>query len=326
MRVLVTGGAGYIGSVLTIRLLQAGHAVRVLDTLMFGGESLLGVCDHPHFEFFRGDVRDEGKAAQALEGIDAVVHLAAIVGEPACNKDPELARTINFGATVSLVDQAKRLGVSRFIFTSTCSNYGVSDVSALADEDIALNPISLYAETKVAAEKYVVGAANSSFCTCVLRLATAYGLSPRMRFDLLLNELVRDAVSKKWVVLYGPGSWRPFAHVRDISRAFVTALEAPRDVVSGSTFNVGADSENYQKRQLAGLIAQHIPQADIEVTERKSDPRDYRVAFGKISRVLGFKTTKTVEDGILEIRDAIVAGIIKEPFDPKYDNVSFRTS
>ena len=322
MRILITGGAGYIGSVLTTHLLQAGHQVRVLDALMFGGESLLGVYNNPGFEFLRGDVRDTDLVADALDGIDAVVHLAAVVGEPACNKFPELARTTNLEATMRLVDQAKEMGVSKFVFTSTCSNYGISDTSVLADEEAPLNPVSLYAETKVEAEKYVTGAADDRFCACILRLATVYGLSPRMRFDLLVNELVRDAVSNKWVVIYGPDSWRPFVHVKDVARAFEAVLEAPADKISGSTFNVGSDSGNCQKRQLAELIRKHIPYADIEIMERKRDPRNYRVSFGRILRVLGFKTSKTIEDGIVEIRDAIVKGIISEPFDPKYDNVS----
>jgi nucleoside-diphosphate-sugar epimerase len=271
MKVLVTGGAGYIGSVLTSHLLQVGHRVRVLDALMFGGESLLGVYDHSDFEFVRADVREAEEVAPALEGVDAVIHLAAIVGEPACRMYAELARTTNLDATISLVDQAKREGVSRFVFTSTCSNYGISDISILAGEEMPLNPISLYSETKVEAEKYVVGAADDTFCASVLRLATAYGLSPRMRFDLLVNELVRDAVSRKWVVLYGPESWRPFVHVKDVARAFETVLEAPGDVISGSTFNVGADSENYQKVQLAELIKKHVPYADMEIMDRKSD-------------------------------------------------------
>jgi nucleoside-diphosphate-sugar epimerase len=326
MKVLVTGGAGYIGSVLTSHLLQVGHRVRVLDALMFGGESLLGVYDHSDFEFVRADVREAEEVAPALEGVDAVIHLAAIVGEPACRMYAELARTTNLDATISLVDQAKREGVSRFVFTSTCSNYGISDISILAGEEMPLNPISLYSETKVEAEKYVVGAADDTFCASVLRLATAYGLSPRMRFDLLVNELVRDAVSRKWVVLYGPESWRPFVHVKDVARAFETVLEAPGDVISGSTFNVGADSENYQKVQLAELIKKHVPYADMEIMERKSDPRSYRVSFRKISEVLGFKTSRTVENGIVEISDAIATGVISEPFDPEYDNVSSPTT
>jgi nucleoside-diphosphate-sugar epimerase len=325
MRILVTGGAGYVGSVLTTNLLQAGHQVRVLDALMFGGESLLSVYNHPDFEFFRGDVRAAEQVASALEGMDTVVHLAAIVGEQACNKYPELARTTNLKATLSLVDQAKRMGIRRFVFTSTCSNYGLSDTSILADEEAPLNPVSLYAETKVEAENYVMKAAGDAFCTCVLRLATVYGLSPRMRFDLLVNELVRDAVSKKWVVLYGPESWRPFVHVKDVARAFETVLEAPANSISGTTFNVGSDSENYKKQKLAELIRKHVPYADIEIMERKSDPRDYRVSFRKISRILDFQTNKTAEDGIVEIRDVITTGIISEPFDPKYDNVSSPT-
>ena len=322
MRILITGGAGYIGSVLTNYLLQAGHHVRVLDALIFGGESLLSIYHHPNFEFLWGDVRDKNKVSSALVGIDAIVHLAAIVGESACTKFPELAMTTNLESTINLVDQAKKVAIPRFIFTSTCSNYGVTDVALLADEEFPLDPISLYSETKVKAEKYVIEKANNSFCSCVLRLATVYGLSPRMRFDLLINELVRDAVSRKWVVLYGPESWRPFVHVQDVARAFEAALKASTNVISGSTFNVGSNDGNCQKRQLTEVIKKYVPYADIEIMERKSDPRDYRVSFDKISKVLNFRTSKTIEEGIVEIRNAITTGIIQEPFDPKYDNVS----
>jgi nucleoside-diphosphate-sugar epimerase len=322
MKILITGGAGYIGSVLTSHLMRAGHQVRVLDALMFGGESLLSICGEPGFELVRGDIRNTDLVTQVLKGMDAVVHLAAIVGEPACNKYPDLARTTNLVATKDLADRAMQLGVSRFIFTSTCSNYGISDNSSLADEEAPLNPISLYSETKVEAEKYVVGKANSNFCASVLRLATAYGLSPRMRFDLLINEFVRDAVSRKWVVMYGPQSWRPFVHVKDIALAFEGVLQAPRQVVSGTVFNVGADAENYQKIRLIELLKKHVPYADVEIMERKGDPRNYRVSFGKIAQALNYKTTQTVEQGIVEISNAISTGIITEPFDPKYDNVS----
>lgn len=322
MRVLVTGGAGYVGSVLATELLQAGHFVRVFDALMFGGESLLGIYNHPNFEFIRGDVRNSKEAADALDSMDAVIHLAAIVGEPACLQFPELAQTTNLEATIALVDQAKALGIPRFVFTSTCSNYGISDTSVLADEQTPLNPISLYSETKVQAEKYVVASASDSFSPTVLRLATAYGLSTRMRFDLLINELVRDAVSKKWVVIYGPDSWRPFVHVKDIARAIGSLLDTPTDTISGSTFNVGANSENYQKAQLGELIRSQIPYADVEIMERKRDPRSYRVSFDKIQDTLGFRVSRTVADGIAEIGDALATGVINDGFASSYDNVS----
>ena len=307
MKILVTGGAGYVGSVLTAHLLRAGYRVRVLDSLLSVWRSLLGVYNDPNFEFVRGDVRDPNVVAEALEGAGAVVHLAAIVGESACSKSPELARTTNLDATLSLVDQAKGMGIDHFIFASTCSNYGISDVSKLVSEEAALNPVSLYSETKVEAERYVTQAGYTT-----LRLATVYGLSPCMRFDLLVNELVRDAVAGNWVVIYGPESWRPFVHVNDVACAFEATLVAHHVRVAGSTFNVGSNSENYQKRQLAELIQKHIPNADIEIMERKSDPRSYRVSFEKIARVLGFQASKTVEDGIIEMRDAIVQGVVDD--------------
>jgi nucleoside-diphosphate-sugar epimerase len=322
MNILITGGAGYIGSVLTGRLLEAGHRVRVLDAGLFGGEALLHLYHHDNFEYVPGDVRDAGKITQSLADVESVVHLAAIVGEPACNKYPDLARSTNLDATRHLVDESKRSGIRRFVFSSTCSNYGVRDISQLADENAPLNPVSLYAETKVEAENYVAKAASPEFCSTVLRFATVFGLSPRMRFDLLLNELIRDAVARKWVVLYGPKAWRPFVHVVDASRAIQLTLETPEKLVSGQTFNVGSNDGNYQKQQLADLILKHVPYADVEIMERKADPRDYRVSFEKIRTVLGFTTTRTVEQGIVEMRDALLSGVIGDPSAHRYDNVT----
>jgi nucleoside-diphosphate-sugar epimerase len=319
VRVLVTGGAGYIGSTLVPKLLKAGHEVRVLDSLLFGGESLLGVYPDPGFEFVRGDVRDSDALRAALDKVDAVIHLAALVGDPACGQDPEATRAINRQATCDLVDLSKEREVSRFILASTCSNYGISDTSVFADEEAPLNPVSLYAETKVAAEEYVVRASSDALCTTVLRLATVFGLSPRMRFDLLINEFVRDAVMDKQLLIYGSHSWRPFLHVHDAAKAFMMCLDAPDAAVRGQVFNVGGG--NYRKIDLVGLLGKHIPDVKVEFAEGKRDPRDYKVSFEKIQRQLGFEATYDVEIGTVEIRDVLTNGVIRDPYSRTYRNV-----
>lgn len=319
MRVLVTGGAGYIGSCLVPKLLQAGHRVRVLDSLMFGGESLLGVYGDPSFELVRKDIRDPDVLRTILDRVDAVIHLAALVGDPACAQDPEATRAINYHATCRLVDISRERGVRRLIFSSTCSNYGVSDTSVFADEKAPLNPVSLYAETKVAAEKSVVAASDDAFCTTVLRLATVFGLSPRMRFDLLVNEFVRDAVIDKQLFVYGPQSWRPFLHVCDAARVFMLCLDAPETVIRGQVFNVGGG--NYRKVDLVGLLRKQVPDVQVEFAHGKRDLRDYKVSFDKIRHQLGFEAVHDVETGILEIIAAVSNGVIQDPYSRAYRNV-----
>ncbi len=319
MKLLVTGGAGYIGSVLVPELLQHGHRVRVLDNFTFGGESLLGAYDHRAFEVAPGEVRDRDLLRAVLSGVDGVIHLAAVVGDPACAQDPEAARRINLQATCDLIDLGRELGVNRFVFASTCSNYGVSDTTRLADETTPLNPVSLYAETKVAAEEYVMAAAGDRFCATVVRLATVFGLSPRMRFDLLVNEFVRDAVLDRKVVVYGPSSWRPFLHVRDAARAFVACLAAPEPLIRGQVFNVGCG--NYRKMELLDLLSQNVPGLRVELAEGKADPRDYRVSFDKIQRLLRFETAYDLKTGIEKITDALARGVIRAPRSRVYRNV-----
>jgi len=322
--VLVTGGAGYIGSVLVAKLVQNGFDVRALDSLMFGGgESLLSVYGNPRLEFIRGDVRDAMTLNRCLNGVDAVAHLAAIVGEPLCNQIPDVARQVNWEATRRLVDLCREKGVSRLIFASTCSNYGVGDPNGWATEESPTNPVSLYAETKVNCENYIISKADTRFHPCVLRFATAFGLSPRMRFDLLVQEMIRDAAVKKKLAVYGPQFWRPFVHVADATEACLLCLKAPDEKLSRIVFNVGGDSENYQKLKLAQLIAKYFPETEIVTLEKVKDPRSYRVSFQRIQTTLGYGISKTVGDGVREIKDALEKGVIVDPFDRKYGNVFY---
>jgi len=323
MRILVTGGAGYIGSTLVQVLLDQGHQVRVLDSLLHGGESLLGVWTHPRFSFQRGDIRDSAAVAVALSDMDAVVHLAAIVGDPACAQQPEQAEAVNLNASRQLLQQAQAMGISRFVSASTCSNYGkMADPDAMVDEDSELSPVSLYARTKVAFEQEVLAIPrHGSFCATSLRFATVFGVSPRMRFDLTVNEFTMEMLTKQHILVFGEQFWRPYVHVFDVARAVVTVLTAPAAIVASEVFNVGCTTENYQKQQLIELIKPHAPAATIEYVHKTEDPRDYRVKFERITAALGYRITRTVPDGIAEIAALVKAGIIHN-----YDAACYRNS
>jgi nucleoside-diphosphate-sugar epimerase len=320
--VLVTGGAGYIGSTLVSDLLGRGYSVRVLDSVAVGdGRSLLQFWGLPAFEFRRADVCDTEARTAALEGVDAVVHLAAVVGDPACSRDPERAQEVNLEATKALLRESADFGASRFIFASTCSNYGkIHDDGGYATEKWELRPVSLYAETKVAGELDVLAAAASGFATTCLRFATVYGASPRMRFDLTVNEFSRDALLTGELVVYGEQFWRPYVHVRDAARAIVTALGSPVDRVMGEVFNVGDTGQNFRKQDLLEFLVERLPETTIERVARTEDPRDYRVSFEKIQSQLGFRTGRTVPEGIDEVIGLLDSGVIGDPFGDVYRN------
>jgi nucleoside-diphosphate-sugar epimerase len=322
MKVLVTGGAGYLGSLLCDLLLRRGHDVRAFDCLMYGGRSLLGLAGRKGFEFVRGDTRDRGAVHKALGGCEAVVHLAAVVGDPACAQQPELAKEVNLDASLDLCAAAREAGVRRFVFASTCSNYGrMADTSTLATEEHELRPVSLYAETKVAVEKHLLAAPSGPMAATVLRFSTLYGVSPRMRFDLTVNEFVMEMIVRRKLVVFGEQFWRPYVHVRDAARAVALALEAPAGVGDGQIFNVGDTRENYRKADLLELMERRIPGAAIERVHKAEDPRDYRVSFDRIRERLGFSVTRRVPDGIEEIAAALEGGLIDDPGQPAHYNV-----
>lgn len=321
-RTLVTGGAGYIGSTLVAELLDRGTPVRVLDSLAVGtGSSLLHVWGREGFEFVAGDVREEAIRFAALDGVDTVVHLAAVVGDPACSRDPDTARAVNLGATRALLEEAKANGVGRFVFASTCSNYGkLVDGDAFATEDWDLRPVSLYAETKVGAELDVLAAGGPGFAPTCLRFATVYGTSPRMRFDLTVNEFSRDALLAEELVVYGEQFWRPYVHVRDAARAIVAVLSEPADRFAGEVFNVGDTGQNFRKQDLVDLLLERLPETRVEFVARTEDPRDYRVSFEKIKTGLGFAVSRSVPDGIDEVLGLLRTGAVADPFDASYRN------
>lgn len=322
MRVLVTGVAGYIGSVLVNQLLSKGFDVLGVDCLMFGGDSIIGFYNHPRFSFVKADVRNIDSIKPLLHDVDAVVHLAAIVGDPACAKQPDLADSINWKGSKLILDTAhQEKKVKRFIFASTCSNYGKMEGDSFITEDSPLKPVSLYAELKVKFEKYLLGGEyRDDFCPTALRFATVYGLSPRLRFDLTVNEFTRDVALGKELLIFGEQFWRPYCHVEDLARGCIAVLEADPVKVRKNVFNVGDTNENYQKRMLAEELQKLIPDMAVSYVQKNEDPRDYRVAFEKIRSMLNFKITKTVPDGMKEIIQILKDGIISDPYNQKYRN------
>ena len=318
--ILITGGAGYIGSILTTELLNEGFRVKVLDNLMHGGESLLPVLGNDKFEFVKGDVRNKEHLLIALEGIDNVIHLAAIVGDPASKRMPKETKEINLEATKKLINLSKETGVKRFLFFSTCSNYGTSDSDKLSDESSPLNPISLYAETKVEAEKYVVSSVEQGFAPCVFRVSSVFGTSPRIRFDLTVNQFVLEALRDKKLTIFAPNLWRPYIHIRDVARIVKMVLRAPKEKAMGEVYNVGGNLMSYTKMSIAELILKHIPQTKIEVLDKGTDLRNYRVSFEKVARTFSFLPQRTIEDGILEVMTVIQKNLITDYTNRRFYN------
>lgn len=323
MKVLVTGGAGYIGSVLVRQLLHKGYSVRAFDSLKFGGDALYDVMLHPAFEFMKGDVRNADEVAKALEDIDAIAHLAAIVGDPACKKFSEEANQTNWEGSVALFEAAEKAGVKRFVFASTCSNYGkMPDADSFVVETSALNPVSLYAELKVKFEKYLLEERkDSKICSTALRFSTVYGFSPRIRFDLTVNEFTRNATINGEQEIWGAQFWRPYCHVDDLARSVVLVLESADEKVRANVFNVGTTEENYNKGMIIEEVCKVVPNVKVHFVEMNEDPRDYRVNFDKIKNTLGFTITKTVPDGVKEIYRLLSTGIVTDSFAQKFRNI-----
>jgi nucleoside-diphosphate-sugar epimerase len=297
MKLLVTGGAGYVGCVLVPHLLARGHQVRVLDNLMYGGRGLLACFAHRGFEFVKGSILDERRLRQSVDGVDAIIHLAGIVGYPACQRDPRLAQEVNLDGTCMLDRVRKR--DQPIIFASTGSNYGAV-VGVLCTEDTPLNPLTEYGTTKTAAERHLLAAGNS---VCY-RFATAFGVSPRMRFDLLVNDFVYQAKVNKDLIIYERSFKRTFIHVRDMARAFAFALDnCPK--LRDDVYNVGSEHMNYNKEEVAILIKKRVDYylhfAEIGKDE---DQRNYEVSYAKI-RSKGFVTEIDMESGIEELIRAV---------------------
>ena len=318
--VLVVGGAGYVGSELVRMLLDSGYHVRVLDLQLFGLEPLQELLGNKRLQVQKGDFRNIEDVTRALRGIDAVVHLAAIVGDPACAIDKETTIAVNYQAARMMAQMARANSISRFIFASTCSVYGASDGKGEVSESGTLNPVSLYATTKIDAETALQETADDCFKPTLLRFGTAYGLSHRPRFDLVANLFSAQAATRGEISVSNGHYARPFIHVRDMARACHMCLEAPLPLVGDQTFNVGDESQNYTISELAQMVVSHLPNIKVQEKCDDSDPRSYRVSFEKIRRTIGFKASIDVSEGVREMIEAVRDGRIGDWRDPIYSN------
>jgi len=303
-------------------LLKAGREVRVLDVLLHGQEAVAQALEGAGAEVLRFDIRDGEARRRALQGVDAVVHLAAIVGDPACAGQPELSREVNLDGARAVVADALAAGVRRLVFASTCSNYGrMADPTVPVDEGTELRPVSLYAAQKVEIEEMLLGAAPDGLEPVCLRFATVYGVAPRMRFDLTVNEFTLHLWSGRELEVFGEQFWRPYIHVRDAARAVRCVLASSSEQVAGEVFNTGSSKENYRKLDLVEKIREQVEGGEVTFVKRDEDPRDYKVSFEKIRSRLGFEPASAVRDGVNEVVSALEALAFPEPFSSHYRNV-----
>jgi nucleoside-diphosphate-sugar epimerase len=309
--ILVTGGAGYIGSTLCRELLFRGYAVRAIDSLLHSGHSLNLLYNHPNFEFVRGDITKRGHLKSALEGVGDVIHLAAIVGDKPCERDPRSAVEVNLKATQQLAEMAKKAGISRFLFASTCSAYGVTDTNKPAAEDRELNPVSLYAETKIDCEEFLSGLPrNVGFRPVILRCSTAFGVSGRTRFDLTVNSFTYEALKYKRLIVFAEDTWRPFAHVYDIARIYCAFLELNLADTTGLIFNAGWTRQNHTKKEIVEIIKEVVGGVEVDYLRTVEDKRTYRVDFSRMEKAIGLLPKIDVRQGVRELASAIQAGFL----------------
>ncbi len=322
-KILIVGGAGFLGSILARKLLAKGYSVRVLDIMLFGEKPIEELKDNENFELIEGDIRDITTLTKSLQGVDAVIHLAAIVGDPATKNQPEDAIETNYLATFTLAQACKYHQINRFIFASTCSVYGIGGDKI--DESSELNPVSLYARSKIESENCILNLVDENFSPTIMRMATLYGVSPRMRFDLVVNIFGMLSTKEKKISVFGGEQWRPLLNVDDAAEAYIKCLEAPISKVRGEVFNVGSNAQNYQIKQIANMVKEQFPETEVvytdkEVVDGKMDKRDYKVSFDKIENTLGFNVNFDIKRSLQDIADMIKEGKIKDVKDPIYYN------
>ena len=312
--VLLIGGSGYIGGPLTTHLLSAGYRVTNLDLHVYQhGRVALGYLAHPHYHLVVGDMGHTPALDYALDGVTDVVLLAGLVGDPITKKFPEESAAINDVALRNCIDQLNGRGLERVIFISTCSNYGLVEGDELVTEDSPMSPLSLYAESKVAAEKHILSLRGEvDYHPTILRFATAFGLSPRMRFDLTVNEFARELYLDRELVVFDAQSWRPYCHVKDFATLIARVLAFPAEDVSFEVFNAGSERNNHTKREIVDIILSQLPDRTVSYSSNGGDRRNYRVAFSKVRSRLFFEPQYSVADGVEEVIWALEAGLLDD--------------
>jgi nucleoside-diphosphate-sugar epimerase len=306
-KILIIGGAGYVGPVLTELLLAAGYQVNCLDLLLYQNSiCVTPFLGNPNYQFIYGDLCDQKALSRALQGVTDVVLLAGLVGDPITKKYPEASRAINDEGVLSCIDFFNGKKLDHVVFVSTCSNYGLIKSDELADETFPLSPLSLYAKSKVNAEQHLMANKGKvDYVPTILRFATAFGLAPRMRFDLTVNEFTRELALGRELLVFDAHTWRPYCHVRDFARLIQCVIEAPHHDVAFEVFNAGGEVNNFTKQGIVDTICKLLPDSKVSYQEHGSDPRNYRVSFQKVREVLGFEPEYTVEDGAKELLGAI---------------------
>ena len=320
-RVLVIGGGGYLGSVLVGELLRSGYAVRVLDNYIYGRGALTGLEASGELESVDGDIRNIQTIVSCLADVDAVILLAAVVGDPASQTRPTQTIETNLLAAQAIAFACRSQQINRFLYASTCSVYGRGE--SLLTEESSLSPVSLYARTKIASEQSIVALADGAFSPTILRMGTLYGLSPRMRFDLVVNTMTMKAFVDRRITVFGGAQWRPLLEVHDAARAYVACLAAPLESVGKRVFNVGSEEQNYQIADIARFVSEALGGIEIERHESSMDVRDYRVSFRAIQEVLGFHPCQTVAAAARQIYEALESGRIRNPMAKVYFNHYF---
>jgi len=301
--ILLIGGAGYIGSVMAKDLLRANYKVSILDSLLFNNKKAIDpLIKLKNFNFIYGDFRNFKKLNKALHNITDVIILAGLVGDPITKKYPKESYKINDLGMKKCIRNLNKRKLNRVIFISTCSNYGLLATKYIADEKTKLKPLSLYAKSKVKIEKFLLKQKSKvDYSPVILRFATAFGLSPRMRFDLTISQFTYEIAVKKNLLVYDPDTWRPYCHVKDFSRLVLKVLKAEKKLIDFQVFNAGGDINNYTKRKIVELILKYLPKGQIKFKKEGHDPRNYRVSFKKVKNILKFKPKYTVSYGIKEL-------------------------
>ncbi len=325
-KVLVIGGAGYLGTVLVEALVNHGYQVRILDSFIYGKKPIKRFEGNPNVEINEGDIRNIECVNSSMASAGSVILLAAVVGDPASANRPEQTVETNYLASQAIASACKLKKIQRFIYASTCSVYGIGGEGVMLDENSPLNPVSLYAQTKISSEEIIRNMADSSFAPTLMRMSTLYGYSPRMRFDLVVNTMTMTAFTEKKIHIYGGEQWRPLMHVKDAAHAYIKVLESDIELVRGKVYNVGSEQQNYKIKDVANRISTVLKEVSVNLEHTSTDARDYRVSFKKIQDELGFMPAHTIEEAAKEIYAKLESKEIKNPKQKVYYNHYFDSS